>query len=152
MTAPPLDPTGAEDRIRLVYVAAADAAEAERLAQAAVERKLAACASDWPIRSRYWWRGRIEHAGEHALLLKTSGKKLGALLRFLAREHSYEVPDLLEIKVPRAHEPYIQWLLASIDPALAGPPRAGSSRRRAARPARAVRGLRRTPAPRRRRY
>ena len=50
MTAPPLDPTGAEDRIRLVYTATADAAEAERLGQEAVERRLAACASDWPNR------------------------------------------------------------------------------------------------------
>jgi periplasmic divalent cation tolerance protein len=152
VTAPPLDPTGAEDRIRLVYVATADSAEAERLGQGAVERRLAACASDWPIRSRYWWKGGIERAEEHALLLKTSGKKLGALLRFLVRAHSYEVPDILEIKVPRAHEPYIQWLLESIDPATAAPPRRLRARRPAGRRAPAGRGRRRTRGRPRRRY
>jgi periplasmic divalent cation tolerance protein len=152
VTAPPLDPTGAEDRIRLVYVATADSAEAERLGREAVERRLAACASDWPIRSRYWWKGRIEPAAEHALLLKTSGKKLGALLRFLARAHSYEVPDILEIKVPRAHEPYIQWLLASVDPATAAPPGGARARRPARRRAREGRGRPRTRARPRRRY
>lgn len=152
MTAPPLDPTGAEHRVRIVYCAVPDRATAERLAGLAVERRLAACANRWPIRSVYWWRGRVERTTEEALLFKTSPKKVGALFRFLVREHPYDVPDILELKAPRVHEPYVRWLLDAIDPdswelAEAVPavrPR-GSPRGRAA-PSR-----RRTRAPRRRR-
>jgi periplasmic divalent cation tolerance protein len=129
VTAPPLDPTGADRRLRVVFVAAADAAEADRLGSGAVEQRLAACANSWPIHSVYWWKGRVERAEEQALLLKTSAKKLGALMRYLAREHSYAVPDILELQVSRAHEPYIRWLLDSIDPESREPaPRARATR------------------------
>ncbi|MCI4345669.1 MAG: divalent-cation tolerance protein CutA [Thermoplasmata archaeon] len=152
MTAPPLDPTGADRRLRVVYVAAADAAEARLLGTGAVERRLAACANSWPIRSVYWWKGRVERAEEHALLLKTSAKKLGALMLYLARAHSYAVPDIVELQVSRAHEPYVRWLLESIDPESWEP----APRRRVTRPvsrrAPAGRAPRRTRAPRPRPY
>lgn len=150
MTAPPLDPTGADRRLRVVYCAAPDAAWAGKLARETVTRRLAACASVWPIRSTYWWDGRVEDAEECALLLRTSPKKLGALFGYLARRHPYEVPDIVELHVPRAHEPYVRWLLATIDPDSAEPPdrptRRGSPRGRGAR------APRRTRAPRPRRY
>lgn len=122
MTAPPLDPTGADRRLRVVYCAAPDLAVARALADGAVQRRLAACANFWPIRSTYWWHGRVERAEEVAVLFKTSPKKLGALFRFIARSHPYEVPDLFELQVPRVHEPFVRWLLASIDPGSAEPP------------------------------
>jgi periplasmic divalent cation tolerance protein len=122
MTAPPLDPTGADRRLRVVYCAVPTCAVARSLARAVVERHLAACASHWPIGSFYRWKGRLEVAEEHAILFKTSPKKLGALFRYLARNHPYEVPDIFEVQVPRVHEPYIQWVLASIDPGSVEPP------------------------------
>jgi periplasmic divalent cation tolerance protein len=136
VTAPPLDPTGADRRLRVVYCAVPDRATAERISVAVVERHLAACVSFWPVASVYRWKGSLERAEEHALLLKTSAKKLGALFRWLARNHPYEVPDILELHVPRVHEPYVQWLLASIDPGSVEPPtatRSGSRRARGAR-------------------
>ncbi|MCI4364152.1 MAG: divalent-cation tolerance protein CutA [Thermoplasmata archaeon] len=152
MTGPPLDSSEADRRLRVVFVAAADASEARRLGTGAVEGRLAACANSWPIRSVYWWKGRVERAEEHALLLKTSAKKLGALMRYLALAHSYAVPDIVELQVSRAHEPYVRWLLESIDPESREP----VPRRRARRPgsprARAGRGPPRTRAQRRRRY
>ncbi|MCI4334345.1 MAG: divalent-cation tolerance protein CutA [Thermoplasmata archaeon] len=152
MSGPPLDSSAEERRLRLVYVAAANRQEARRLGEGAVERRLAACASYWPIRSVYWWKGAMERSPEQAVLLKTSGKKLGALFRFLVREHSYEVPDILELKVPRAHEPYIRWLLESIDPETALVAAPARARRPAGPRARAGQGLRRTRAPRPRPY
>ena len=150
MTAPPLDPTGADRRLRVVYCAVPDRATADRLAEATVARRLAACASAWPIRSIYWWSGALERADEQALLFKTSPKKLGALFRYLSRHHPYEVPDLFEIQVPRVHEPYIAWLQAAIDPdSREGPTEEGrGATRRAGPQGRARSGRRRTRAPR----
>ena len=149
MTAPPLDPTGADQRLRIVYCAVPDRGTGDRIARLAVEGRYAACVHAWPIRSVYWWKGKVEDGEEWALLLKSSPKKLGALFELLAREHPYEVPEILEIRVPRAHEPYVQWLLATIDPESAEPPTrprpAGSRRARGARDRRQTRAPRRRP-------
>jgi periplasmic divalent cation tolerance protein len=117
VTAPPADPPGAERPVRIVYCAAPSRAVAERLAEGSVARRLAACANFWPIRSVYWWGGAVERADEHALVFKTSPKKLGSLFRYVVRHHPYEVPDLFELQVPRVHEPFVRWLLDAIDPA-----------------------------------
>ncbi|HEV2317133.1 MAG TPA: divalent-cation tolerance protein CutA [Thermoplasmata archaeon] len=148
MTAPPLDPTGADRRLRLVYSAVPDEATAARLGLGAVERRLAACANWWPIASAYWWKGQLERPDERALWFKTSPKKLGALFRYLEREHPYEVPDILEVQVSRAHEPYIAWMLGTIDPdSIEG---GGKEVRRSGSPkGRAARSRPRTPARRR---
>ncbi|MGI0053850.1 MAG: divalent-cation tolerance protein CutA [Thermoplasmata archaeon] len=144
MTAPPLDPTGADRRLRVVYVSGPDERWARRIAREVVERRLAACASSWPIRSTYRWKGSIEEGEERAMLLKTSPKKLGALFSYLARSHPYEVPDLFELQVPRVHEPFARWLLEEIDPESAEPPARGRPKRPAAPRARAARFRRRT--------
>ncbi len=48
--------------------------DAERIAKAMVESRLAACAQvAGPITSTYWWKGRIEDATEWQCLLKTRG-------------------------------------------------------------------------------
>ncbi len=117
MTAPPLDPTGADRRVRLVFSSLPDEATARAMAEAVVRRKLAACAQVAPIPSVYWWRGRIERADEHGLWMKTTPKRLGALFAYVAKHHPYDVPDIHEIHVPRVHEPYVNWLQAAIDPA-----------------------------------
>ncbi len=154
MTAPPIDPSGADQRVRLVYCAVPDRPTADRLVGGAVGGKLAACASSWPIGSVYWWKGKVERADEVALLFKTSPKKVGALFAYLAREHPYEVPDILELKAPRLHEPYVRWLFAAIDPDSyepAGPIAPGRATRAGSRRGRGAPSRRRTRAPRRRR-
>jgi periplasmic divalent cation tolerance protein len=148
MTAPPLDPTGADRRLRVVYCAVPDRALAQELARAAVGKRLAACANFWPLRSVYWWRGRVEESDEHALLLKTSAKKVGELFEFLAARHPYEVPDIHELHAPRVHEPFVRWLFDAIDPRSAEPPEprarpSGSPKGRAAPSRRRTRARRR---------
>jgi periplasmic divalent cation tolerance protein len=149
VTAPPLDPTGADRRLRVVYCAVPTLDLAQKLAEEVVRRRLAGCANFWPIRSTYLWRGKLENAEEVAMLFKTSPKKLGALFRYVAAHHPYEVPDLFEVQVPRVHEPFIAWLLASIDPRSAEPV---PLKRSGSRPAPAARARPRTRAPRHRRY
>jgi periplasmic divalent cation tolerance protein len=149
VTAPPLDPTGADRRVRLVFCSMPDGPSALALADAVVRRKLAACAQVAPMQSTYWWRGRVVKAAEQGLWMKTTPKRLGALFTYLAKNHPYEVPDIHEIHVPRVHEPYVSWLQDAIDPqSREGPP---VVRRRAGRPAPAGNARPRTRAPRRRR-
>ena len=56
------------DATVMVYVTCKDEEEAARISKALLERRLAACANMWPIRSLYRWEGRMEDEREVAVL------------------------------------------------------------------------------------
>ncbi|AEG94474.1 divalent-cation tolerance protein CutA [Ramlibacter tataouinensis] len=71
-------------------------ADAQRLAQALLSRRLAACVQVEPgLLSHYRWEGRECADAEARVTLKTLPQCLDALLAFLAEHHPYELPQLL---------------------------------------------------------
>lgn len=149
-----MDPVDATGPMRLVLVAA-PATAAEGLVRGALDHRLAACANTLPIHSTYWWRGRVETADEELVLFKTVPKLVGALFRYLAEHHPYEVPEILELDVPRIHPPYLRYLAETIDraapPLPLGGGRAGRSSRPGSRPGQGAPAPGRTRGPPRRR-
>src|SRR5207245_4508124 len=72
-----LKPAG---KFALVLVTAPDVPAARKLAKAALQARLIACANLIPkIESHYWWQGKIESGAEVLLLLKTTTARLVAL-------------------------------------------------------------------------
>ena len=122
-----MDPVDATGPMRLVLCAFPSAPVAARVSRSALGRRLAACAQRIPVASTYWWRGRIEEASETLVVFKTAPKRVGALFQFLARHHPYEVPEIVELDVPRAHPPYLAYLAETVD-AHAPPPPLGGGR------------------------
>jgi periplasmic divalent cation tolerance protein len=148
VSAIPHEVGGTEGILRVVYCAFPDAASARRVGEAAVAKKLAACVNRFSIDSTYHWKGTIERTREVVALFKTSPRKLGALFEFLSRQHPYDVPDIFELPVGRAHRPYLEYLAATLEPGLLIPPEQMASRRaikrRGARRGPGARDLRRT--------
>ncbi|MGC2289802.1 MAG: divalent-cation tolerance protein CutA [Thermoplasmata archaeon] len=148
MSAIPNEVGGTEGILRVVYCAFPDAASARRVGDAAVARRLAACVNRFPIGSTYWWKGAVERTHEVVTLFKTSPRKVGALFDFLAREHPYDVPDICEIPVARAHRPYLEYLVDTLERGLPIPPDQVPDRRhvtrRGSRPGPGARGPRQT--------
>jgi periplasmic divalent cation tolerance protein len=153
----PMDPVDATGPMRLVLCAFPDDRRADAVIDEVLRRRLAACVSSVAIGSRYWWDGALEVANERLLLFKTVPKRVGALFRLLEERHPYEVPEIIEIDVPRVNDPYLAYLARTID--LDAPPLPlGGGRARRALPrrpgsprGRAVRHPARTRAPPRRR-
>jgi periplasmic divalent cation tolerance protein len=146
-----MDPADATGPMRIVLCAFPTDGEAAEASRAALRGRLAACAQRVPIQSSYWWKGRIEEAAEVLVLFKTAPKRVGALFRLLASHHPYQVPEIVEIDVPRAHGPYLRYLAETLD-AHAPPPPLGGGRRPTRRGSRRGPGARRpgrTRAPRR---
>ena len=90
--------------------------DAERIAQALVERRLAACVNVVPgVVSVYRWKGKVEKEGELLLVIKTRGERLedlkGALLAGL---HPYEVPEHVVLPVAGGHAPYLDWIAENV--------------------------------------
>lgn len=95
----------------LVLTNCPDQASAESLANALVERRLAACVNILaPCRSVYRWRGRIESAGEVPLLIKTTDERYAELETEIRTRHPYELPEVVAVPIERGLPAYLEWV------------------------------------------
>lgn len=87
--------------------------EAERLARALVEERLAACVNlVAPLTSIYRWQGTIERASEVLLVIKTRRALATRLIARLRALHSYDVPEAVVLPITAGARPYLEWLRA----------------------------------------
>jgi periplasmic divalent cation tolerance protein len=95
----------------VVLSTCASAEEAQRVARALVEKRLAACVNVMPgVRSVYRWQDAIEDEEEVLLLIKTSRALLEDLRNEIERLHSYEVPEVIALPVVDGSERYLAWM------------------------------------------
>jgi periplasmic divalent cation tolerance protein len=95
----------------VVYVTAGSADEAERIADALVEERLAACVNCVSgVRSIYHWEGKIERADEELLIIKSRRALFDRLKRRVAELHSYSVPEIIALPLVEGSESYLKWL------------------------------------------
>jgi periplasmic divalent cation tolerance protein len=101
----------------IVLVTAPDQRTARRLAQTALEARLAACVNLVPaVESHYWWKGKLEAGMEILLLIKTTRAKLARLERLVLKHHPYNTPEFLTVSVTSGNGRYLDWLAASVAP------------------------------------
>lgn len=99
----------------LVLSTVANAEEGERLAQALVERRVAACVNVLAgVTSFYRWEGKVQKDEERLLLIKTRTDRFDELRTALVELHPYEVPEVIALDVAGGHVPYLSWLDASV--------------------------------------
>ncbi len=92
-----------------LYVTAPDEQEATKIAKHLLHKRLIACANIFPIKSIYWWKGKIEERAEVVLLLKTLREKAPLVRKEIEAMHSYDVPCITEIQV-KPNEKYAGWM------------------------------------------
>ncbi|MGQ9582256.1 MAG: divalent-cation tolerance protein CutA [Thermoplasmatota archaeon] len=94
-----------------VYITARDRSEALRIARRALKMRLAACANILsPIRSFYWWKGRLEGSKEVALVLKTRFSLLQPLVSEIKKAHSYKVPCIVALPIKGGNADFLRWI------------------------------------------
>ncbi len=95
----------------LVYITAGSADEAERIAAALVEERLAACVNVVsPITSIYRWQGAIHRDAEVLLLAKTRRALFQRVVARVKTLHSYQVPDIVALPIVDGSEDYLRWI------------------------------------------
>ena len=95
----------------LVLTNLPDRAAAERLAEALIEKKLAACVNILaPCRSTYRWEGSVQHDEEHPMLIKTTAGSYAALEAAIRAGHPYELPEIVAVPIERGLAAYLEWV------------------------------------------
>ena len=93
-----------------------DGAAAAALARTLVEERLAACVNVVPgAHSIYRWKGALESAYEHRLVIKTTAAAWPALARRLRELHPYELPEIVALASHDADAAYARWIAESVD-------------------------------------
>jgi periplasmic divalent cation tolerance protein len=85
--------------------------DADRIASTVVTKRVAACAQILgPIRSAYWWKGKMEEAEEWLLLMKTRQDLFAPLEKEIRNIHPYEVPEIIALPIVAGSALYLQWI------------------------------------------
>ena len=99
----------------IVFVTCESTEQAERIAQALVTEKLAACVNVVPgIRSCYVWEGKLNWSNEILLLIKATRGRFEQLEKRVKALHSYDVPEIVGVTIDDASQQYIDWIGTSV--------------------------------------
>lgn len=97
--------------VLLVFTNIPDRATAERIAEALVTDRIAACVNILPgCTSVYRWQGKLERADEVPLLIKTTRAAYARMEMELRKLHPYEVPEIVAVPVSAGLPAYLDWV------------------------------------------
>ena len=96
-------------------------AEAQAIAHALVERRLAACAQISDIHSVYRWQGKVQSADECRVVLKTTRERYAQVEQAIRELHGYELPAIHAWTFDAILAPYAEWIVQSCDAAAQNP-------------------------------
>lgn len=101
----------ARSNLVVVLVTASSAAEGEKISKGVLAARLAACVNLVPaVRSRYWWKGKIESAEEVLLIIKTRAALVERLAAEVKRLHTYIIPEVIALPVGAGNPGYLEWV------------------------------------------
>lgn len=84
--------------------------DARGLALKLVQEKLAACVQLSAVTSFYTWKNTTHQEPEIRLLIKTRTGLYPAVEAFIRQNHSYEVPEIVQIPITHGSDAYLGWM------------------------------------------
>ncbi len=94
-----------------IYMTAGNKAEAQKIAKALVEHRLAACVNILEnMQSVYRWEQEIQEDTEVVLIAKTTENLVSELIEKVKSLHSYECPCIVSLPISDGHAPFLDWI------------------------------------------
>jgi len=89
--------------------------DANSLARALIERRLAACVNAVSkVASTYRWKGEIQQDQETLLIIKTTAERLSALERAIRELSKYDMPEVIALPIVAGSQEYLGWVRESV--------------------------------------
>jgi len=85
--------------------------DAENIAKALVEKRLAGCIQIvGPIVSTYWWKDNVETAEEWLCFIKSKKTLYDELEKAIKEIHPYQTPEIIAMPIVSGSKDYLGWL------------------------------------------
>jgi periplasmic divalent cation tolerance protein len=98
----------------LILTTCEDEAEAKKIGEHLLKRRLCACINILPeMHSMFWWppkKNKLDQAEEAILIIKTEAEKYEQVEEEILKIHSYENPEVAAIPIVRVSQKYDEWL------------------------------------------
>ena len=95
----------------VIFITAPNKKEAEHIARQLIKNRLAACVNIMEnIKSIFWWKGKVDRAGEVLLIIKTRKSLINKLIKKVKPLHSYAVPEIIALPIIAGNKQYLDWI------------------------------------------
>jgi periplasmic divalent cation tolerance protein len=95
----------------IAFTTLPDLETAVKLADTLLNAHCAACVHILPAgQSIYRWKGKIEHAEEVTLLIKTTDAMYPQLERSITEMHPYDLPEIIAVPASHGSRGYLEWI------------------------------------------
>ena len=95
----------------VILITAGSVEEGEKIANALVESRLAACANIIPsVKSIFFWEGKTCQESEVLLVVKSRRQLLEKIIDKVKQVHSYKVPEIIALPVIDGSREYLKWV------------------------------------------
>ena len=99
----------------VIFITTKNTAEAKKISQALVGKRLIACANIVKgIQSFFWWEGKVDKANEVLLIIKTKRSLFKEIVKAVKALHSYSVPEITAFPIIEGNKDYLKWIHASV--------------------------------------
>jgi periplasmic divalent cation tolerance protein len=99
-----------ENKYCMVLATCPNRVVARDIAQALIERKLAACVQMHNIESIYIWNGELHDEPEIMLTIKTRTNLFEQIQETIVENHPFEVPGITQFPVTRGLPSFLEWV------------------------------------------
>ncbi len=95
----------------VILVTAKDKAQAEKITQTLLDNHLIACGNIInSVSSSFYWLGKIDHAEECLIVMKSRIDLFEEVVEHVRGMHSYEVPEVLALPIVEGSKAYFDWM------------------------------------------
>ena len=100
----------------IVLMTTSSKEEAVTIVRALLKEQLIACANIVDsVSSLFWWQGKIEEAKEALVIMKSRKMLFKKLSKKIMDLHSYEVPEILAVRIVDGSPSYLDWMKISLN-------------------------------------
>lgn len=104
------------DPITVVLTSVGTEQQAVEISEELIARRLATCVNIVPcLRSIYRWKGKVCEDTEYLLFIKTPKRLFEPVSAAIREFHSYELPEILSLKVDQAESTFHEWILQMVE-------------------------------------
>ncbi len=101
--------------VHFVYMTAGNKTEAQKIGNALVESRLAACVNILDnMQSIYRWEEKVQEDSEVVLIAKTTDSLVSQLIDKVKSLHSYDCPCIVSLPVSDGYPPFLDWIQSEV--------------------------------------